>query len=73
MHAYIIEDGAKPMRDAQKRLNPIFMEVVKKEVWKWLKANIIYPVLDSEWVCLVQYMPKWGMMVVTNEKELLPT
>jgi hypothetical protein len=49
-------------------------EVVKKEVLKPLKAGVIYPVFDSEWVILVQVVPKKaGMTVFRNEKnELIP-
>jgi hypothetical protein len=49
-------------------------EVVKEEVLKLLKVGVIYPVSDSEWVILVQVVPKkGGMIVVRNEKnELIP-
>jgi hypothetical protein len=49
-------------------------EVVKKEVLKLLKAEVIYPVSDSEWVSPVQVVPKkGGMTVIYNEKnELIP-
>jgi hypothetical protein len=49
-------------------------EVVKKEVLKLLKAGVIYPISNSEWVSLVQVMPKkGGMMVICNKKnELIP-
>jgi hypothetical protein len=49
-------------------------EVLKKEVLKLLKAGVIYPVSDSEWVSPVQVAPKkGGMAVVRNEKnELIP-
>jgi hypothetical protein len=49
-------------------------EVVKKEVLKLYQARIIYPVPHSEWVSLVQVVPKkGGMTVVTNEmNELIP-
>jgi hypothetical protein len=49
-------------------------EVVKKEVLKLLHAGIIYPVPHSEWVSLVQVVPKkGGMTVVKNEKnDLIP-
>jgi hypothetical protein len=47
-------------------------EVVKKEVLKLLKAGIIYPISDSEWVSQVQVMPKkGGMTVIHNEKNKL--
>jgi hypothetical protein len=49
-------------------------EVVKKEVLKLLKAGVIYPISDSEWVSPVQVVPmKGGMAVIRNEKnELIP-
>jgi hypothetical protein len=49
-------------------------EVVKKEVLKLLKAGVIYPVFDSEWVSPVQVVSKkGGMIVIRNEKnELIP-
>jgi hypothetical protein len=49
-------------------------EVVKKEVLKLLKAGVIYPVSDSEWVNPVQVVPKkGGITVIRNEKnELVP-
>ena len=45
-----MEDGAKPVRDPQRRLNPKMKEVVRKEILKLLEAGIIYPVADSQWV-----------------------
>jgi hypothetical protein len=49
-------------------------EVIKKEVLKLLHARIIYPVSYSEWVSLVQVVPKnGGITVVKNKKnELIP-
>jgi hypothetical protein len=49
-------------------------DVVKKEVLKLLKAGVIYPISDSEWVSPVQVvLKKGGMMVIHNEKnELIP-
>jgi hypothetical protein len=49
-------------------------EVVKKEVLKSLKAGVIYHVSGSEWVSLVQVVPKkGGMTVIRNEKnQLIP-
>jgi hypothetical protein len=49
-------------------------EVVKKEVLKLLKAGVIYPISDSEWVSLVHEVPKkGGMTIIYNEKnELIP-
>jgi hypothetical protein len=49
-------------------------EVVKKDVLKLLHTGIIYLMPHSEWVSLVQVVPKkGGMTVVRHEKnELIP-
>jgi hypothetical protein len=48
------------------------LPVVKKEMLKPLKAGVIYPVSDSEWIYPVQVVPKKsGMMVIHNEKNQL--
>lgn len=67
IHKILLEDGAKPVRDKKRRLNPLMMEVVRKEVIKLLNFGIIYPILDSEWVSLVQFVPrKSGLTVIQN-------
>ena len=75
MHRILLEEGAKPTREAQRRLNPPMMEVVKKEVIKLLDCGVIYPISDSRWVSPVQVVPKKsGVTVVKNaENELVPT
>ncbi|CAN6576727.1 unnamed protein product [Malus baccata var. baccata] len=75
MHRILLEEGAKPTREAQRRLNPLIMEVVKKEVIKLLDVGIIYPISDSKWVSPVQVVLKRsGVTVVKNEaSELVPT
>jgi hypothetical protein len=57
-HRIPINPDAIPSREPQRRLNNAMGEVVKKEVLKLLHAGIIYPVPHSEWVSLVQVMPK---------------
>ncbi|CAL8082989.1 unnamed protein product [Prunus armeniaca] len=75
MHRILLEEGAKPTREAQRRLNPPMMEVVKKEIIKLLDCGVIYPISDSRWVSPVQVVPKKsGVTVVKNEEnELVPT
>ncbi|KAI4310899.1 hypothetical protein MLD38_035843 [Melastoma candidum] len=75
MHKIRLVDKEKRVVEAQRRLNPIMKEVVKKEVLKWLDAGIIYPISDSNWVSPVQCVPKkGGMTVISNDKnELIPT
>ena len=43
MHHILLEEGMKPSREAQRRLNPNLKEVVKEEVLKLLKVGIILP------------------------------
>jgi len=47
MHWIFMEDNHKPSIDHQRRLNPSMQDVVKKEIFKLLKADIIYPTSDS--------------------------
>ncbi|CAN6697889.1 unnamed protein product [Malus baccata var. baccata] len=75
MHHIFLEEGAKPTREAQCRLNLPMMEVVKKKIIKLLDCGVIYPISDSRWVSPVQVVPKKsGVTVVKNaEDELVPT
>jgi hypothetical protein len=48
------------------------MREVVKEMLKLLKARVIYPISDSEWVSPVQVVPKkGGITVIRNEKNKL--
>ncbi|XP_021746437.1 uncharacterized protein LOC110712285 [Chenopodium quinoa] len=60
MHKIDLEEGAKPCRQRQRKLNPSMQEVVRKEVSKLLEAGIIYPIAHSDWVSPVQVVPKKG-------------
>ena len=72
MHRILLNDDAKPVRQPQRRLNPLILDVVKKEVEKLLSAGIIYLISDSEWVSPIHVVPKKsGLTVVKNEKEEL--
>ncbi|XP_019157162.1 PREDICTED: uncharacterized protein LOC109153743 [Ipomoea nil] len=75
MHRILLEEGATPVRQPQRRLNPNMKEVVRAEVLKLLDSGIIYPISDSKWVSPVHVVPKKsGITVVTNDKnELIPT
>ncbi|XP_071900894.1 uncharacterized protein [Coffea arabica] len=50
MHRIRLEENAKPVRQAQRRLNPLMMEVVKKEILKLLDVGIIFAISDSPWM-----------------------
>lgn len=74
MHKILLKDGAKLVRQPQKRLKPIILEVVKREVTKLLQARIIYPILVNQLVSPVHVVPKkTGLTVVKNDRdELIP-
>ena len=70
MHRILLEDEAKPMRQPQWRLNPVILDVVKKEVTKLLQAGIIYPISDRQWVSPVQVVSKkTGLAVIKYERD----
>lgn len=75
MHKILLEEGHKPSREHQRRLNPNMKEVVKKEVIEWLDAGFIFPISDSIWVSPVQCVPnKGGITVIKNDNnELIST
>ncbi|RDY08166.1 Retrovirus-related Pol polyprotein from transposon 17.6, partial [Mucuna pruriens] len=74
MHRILMEEEAKPIRQQQRRMNLTILDVVKKEVTKLLAIGIIYPISNSQWVILVQVVPKkFGMTVMKNQHdELVP-
>ena len=36
------------------------MEVVQKEILKWLDAGVMYPIAVSEWVSPIHVVPRKG-------------
>ena len=45
------------------------LEVVEKEIMKWLRADFIYATLDSPWVSPIHVVPKKsGITVQKHEK-----
>ncbi|XP_039060492.1 uncharacterized protein LOC120204481 [Hibiscus syriacus] len=50
MHKIKTEEGAKPTREGQRRLNPPMMDVVKEKIQKLLDADIVYPISDNNWI-----------------------
>ncbi|XP_040940147.1 uncharacterized protein [Gossypium hirsutum] len=75
MHKIWVFDNAVPKREAQRRLNPPMMEVVRKEVQKLLDTGMIYPISDSSWVSPVHVVPKrTGVTVIENSTgKMVPT
>lgn len=74
-HRIYMEEGATPVREYQRKLNPEMKEVVRKELIHLLDVGIIYPVFESKWVSPVHCVPKKGVFTVVPNKhnELIPT
>nr|GEX15508.1 reverse transcriptase domain-containing protein [Tanacetum cinerariifolium] len=74
-HKILMEEDFEPVVQHQRRVNPKIHDVIKQEVFKLLKAGLIYPISDSPWVSPVHCVPKkGGFMVIENEdNELIPT
>ena len=47
MHKISMEESYKPSIKHQRMLNPTMKEVVRAQILKLLKADIIYAILDS--------------------------
>ena len=47
MHHIYLEENAKPVRQPQRRLNPLMQDIVRNEVLKLLDAGIFYPISDN--------------------------
>ncbi|XP_027184187.1 uncharacterized protein LOC113782494 [Coffea eugenioides] len=74
IHRIRLEEDAKPVRQAQRRLNSLMMEVVKNEILKLLDVGIIFAISDSLLVSLVQVvLKKAGVIMEANQTgELAP-
>ncbi|RDX95676.1 Retrovirus-related Pol polyprotein from transposon 17.6, partial [Mucuna pruriens] len=49
-------------------MNLTILDVVKKEVTKLLAVGVIYPISDSQWVSLVQVVPKKSRITATKNQ-----
>lgn len=60
-HHIYIEEESRPVRQPERRLNPILQDIVKEELQKLFNVGFIYPILDSGWVSpLVVVLKKNG-------------
>ena len=46
------------------------IEVVKKEILKWLKVEFIYVISDSPWEILIHVVPKKVGITIKKSEEL---
>ena len=58
IHHIYMEDNVRPIRQPQRRMNPMLKEIVKDELQKLLKVDFIYPISDSQWVSPLVVVPK---------------
>ena len=65
-HIYT-QENVRPIRQPQRRMNPILKDIVKDALQKLLNANFIYPIFDSKWVSPLVIVPekngKWRVCV----------
>ena len=75
MHHIYLEENENPMRQPQRRLNPLVKDVVRNEVLILLDVDIIYHISNSSWVSPTQVVPKKNgiIMVKNDQRELIPT
>ena len=57
-HHIILEEGAKPIRQHQRQLNPKYSLLVKEELDKLLDIGFIYPIPFSEWMSPIVIVPR---------------
>nr|GEY34229.1 reverse transcriptase domain-containing protein [Tanacetum cinerariifolium] len=52
-HKILLEEEYAPKVQSQRRVNPKIHDVIKKDVEKLLDAELIYPISDSPWRCMM--------------------
>ena len=57
-HHIYTQEGARPIRQHQRRMNPTLKDIVKEELQKLLNVNFLYPISDSKWVSPLVVVPK---------------
>jgi len=72
IHHIYIQSEIRPVRQPQRRMNPILKDFVKEELQKLLNVGFIYPISDSKWVSPLVVVPKkvtgkWRMCVDFRE------
>eukprot|EP00253_Pinus_taeda_P005550 PITA_05550 len=71
IHHIYTDDKLKPVRQPQRRMNPMMKEIVKEELQKLLNVGFIYPISDSQWVSPLVIVPnkngKWRVCVDYRE------
>ena len=57
-HHIYTDSTIKPVRQPQRRMNPMLQDIVREELQKLLRVNFIYPISDSQWVSPLVIVPK---------------
>ncbi|XP_071905637.1 uncharacterized protein [Coffea arabica] len=69
IHRIKLEENAKPVRQTQRRFNPLMIEMVKKKILKLLDVGITYTISDNPCVSSIQVVSKKsGVTVEANQK-----
>eukprot|EP00253_Pinus_taeda_P027327 PITA_27327 len=70
-HHIYTDTSIQPLRQPQRRMNPMLKEIVRDELQKLLKVKFIYPIFYSQWVSPLVMVPKkndkWGVCVDYRE------
>jgi hypothetical protein len=58
IHNICMEENYRPIKQPQRRMNPLLKEIVKYELQKLLNVSFIYPIFYSQWVSHLVIVPK---------------
>lgn len=57
-HHIYTDTSIQPVRQPERRMNPMLKEIVRDELQKLLKVKFVYPISDSQWVSPLAIVPK---------------
>ena len=57
-HHIYIQEGARPVQQPQRKMNPTLRDIVKEKVQKLLDVGFIYPISNIQWVSPLVLVPK---------------
>ena len=70
-HHIYIQEGARPIRKSQRRMNRALRDIVKEELQKLFDVGFIYPISDNQWVSPLVLVPKkdgrWNICIDYQE------
>ena len=71
-HHIYIHNGARPVQQPQRRMNLALRDVVKEDLQELSEVDFIYPILESQWVSPLVFVPKkdWRWHICIDYREL---